>query len=95
MKTRLSIAFIGNLVDTVSTIILHHKYGFVEGNPAMAWLLQYPWLFASVKMVVMTAVLFWLWCNKESKYAKIASWIAAAVYWAIAIYYGIFFAVLL
>lgn len=95
MKKRLLIAFFGNLIDTASTIILYHGYGYTEANPIMAQLIQHPVLFTAVKMVAMTVVLVWLWRNKDSKYAKIASWVTAVTYGAIAIYYCIFFGVLL
>lgn len=95
MKTRLSIAFIGNLIDTAATIILYHRYGFTEANPLMALLLQFPVLFATVKLVVMSAVLLWLWRNRNSRYARYAALVAALVYGVIAIYYAVFFGILL
>ena len=95
MKTRLSITFVGNLIDTAATIILHHRYGYTEANPIMELLLQFPVLFATVKLSVMSAVLFWLWRNRNSRYARYAALIAAIVYGAIAIYYTVFFGILL
>ena len=95
MKKSVIIAGTGNLIDTAATIILHHRYGYTEANPIMSLLLQYPVLFASVKLVVMSAVLLWLWRNRNSRYARYAALVAALVYGAIAIYYTVFFGILL
>ena len=95
MKTLLSIGITGNLIDTIATLILYHKHGYTEANPIMAILVRTPWLFATVKIVVMTIIAVWLWRNKEYKNAQAAAWIIAIVYGLIAIYYGIFFAVII
>lgn len=95
MKTLLSIGITGNLIDTIATLILYHNYGYTEANPIMAILVRTPWLFVTVKIVVMTIIAVWLWRNKEYKNAQAAAWIIAIVYGLIAIYYGIFFAVIL
>jgi hypothetical protein len=87
MKNRLLIAWIGNLIDTASTVILCCVHGFTEINPIMAWLLRCPALFVAVKLTAMTSVVIWLWRNRNDKKANIASWIAAVVYGAIASYY--------
>ena len=87
MKTRLLIAWIGNLIDTASTVILCCGHGFAEVNPVMAWLLHIPVLFVAVKLTAMTAVVVWLWHNKDDKKANVASRIAAAVYGTMGIYY--------
>ena len=93
MKTRLIIAFIGNLIDAAATLYLT-SLGYTEANPVMARLLQYPVLFATVKMALMTTVLLWIWKRRGDRKASVASWIAAVTYAAIAIYYVIFFAFL-
>lgn len=95
MKSRLLIAWIGNLIDTASTVILCCGHCFVEVNPVMAWLLRCPALFVAVKLIAMTAVVIWLWRNRGDKKANIASWIAAAVYGALSVYYAKVFGVLL
>lgn len=94
MRTRLTIAGIGNLIDTISTIYLYNL-GFTEANPIMAQLLNYPILFALVKLSTMTVILVWLWRERESKYARIAAVVSAVLYGLIALYYAWFFAFLL
>lgn len=90
MKTLLTIAYLGNLIDTAATLYLH-SLGFVEANPVMARLLCHPVAFAAVKIVAMTAVVWWIWKRRGDRKADIASWIAAITYGTIAIYYVIFF----
>jgi hypothetical protein len=90
MKTRLTIAGIGNLIDTAATIYLTQK-GYTEANPVMAAMLDRPVLFAAVKIVTMTAVLLFLWHNREDRHAKPLATMVAVVYGAIAVYYGWFF----
>lgn len=90
MKNRLLIAWVGNLIDTASTVILCCVHGFTEINPIMAWLLRCPVLFVAVKLTAMTSVVIWLWHNRNEKRANIASWIVAVVYGAIATYYVVF-----
>lgn len=92
MKLCLIIAYIGNLIDTACTLYLCDK-GFVEANPIMARLLDYPALFAVVKILAMTAVCAWLWVSR-GRYARICAYLAAAVYGAIAVYYGVILAVM-
>lgn len=93
METRLSIAGIGNLIDTAATIYLTQK-GYTEANPAMAAMLDRPVLFAAVKIVAMTALLLFLWHRREDRHAKLLATIAAVVYGSIAVYYGVFFSVI-
>lgn len=95
MKARLFIGVIGNLIDTIATLILYYNYGYTEANPIMAILLKTPWLFVCVKLLVMTIIAVWLWRNKDYKNAQAAAWIIAIVYGLIAIYYGIFFTVII
>lgn len=90
MKLLLLIAWLGNLIDTAATLYLV-GLGYHEANPIMRQLLQYPRLFAAVKICTMTAALLWLWKERESKLAVMASWIAAVVYGAIAVYYAAWF----
>ena len=94
MKTRLIIAGLGNLIDTLSTVYLH-RLGYVEANPVMALLLSHPLLFILVKMAVFTALLLWLWHRREDRHAKPLAALAAIVYGAIAVYYGLFFVCLI
>ena len=90
MRTRLIIAGLGNLIDTLSTVYLHRQ-GFVEANPVMAALLSHPLLFILVKMAVFTALLLWLWKRRDDRHALPLAALAAIVYGAIAVYYGLFF----
>lgn len=94
MKLLLFIAWLGNLIDMVATLILV-AHGYHEANPIMRPLLNYPILFVAVKLGLMAALLCYLWRERESKLAVIASWIAAMIYTSISIYYGVFFAMLL
>ena len=90
MITRLIVAWIGNLIDALSTLHLV-KIGFVEANPVMRYVLQSPIMFLFVKIGTMTTMLFWLWRKREDKHAKPLATVAAAVYGAISVYYLWFF----
>jgi len=91
MKILLFTAWTGNAIDMASTVYLAN-HGFVEANPAMGWLLNFPVLFVPVKLGAMTALLRWLWHNREDRHAKPLAALAAAVYGAIAVYYAVLFA---
>ena len=93
MKTHLTIAFIGNLIDTAATLYLT-AMGYHELNPVMRPLLQAPVLFILVKLFAMGCALHILWRNRAHRAAHWMAWLAAAVYGAIAIYYGVFLTVL-
>lgn len=93
MRTRLIIAWLCNLVDIAATLYLS-GLGYVEANLAMAWLLQWPWLFSMVKLSAMTFVLLFLWNNREDRHALPLATFTAVVYGLIAIYYIVIFAVL-
>ena len=94
MKTRLIITGASNLADTAATLYLF-GCGYAEANPIMAWLLQWPLRFALVKIGAMTTVVAWLWWERDSRYARIASWVAAVTYGAVALYYIYFFTFLI
>ena len=94
METRLIFTWVCNLADTVSTLYLF-GCGYTEVNPVMAWLLQSPLRFALVKIGAMTTVVAWLWWERDSRYARIASWVAAVTYGAVALYYIFFFTFLI
>lgn len=86
MKTRLTIAYIGNLIDLIATLYLT-KQGFHEVNPFMRPLLGCPWLFAAVKILAMTWVCLFLWKRREDRHALPLATLAAVVYGLIAVYY--------
>lgn len=90
IRTSLLIAWLGNLVDMVSTLYLH-SIGYTEANPVMACLLDTPLVFALAKITLMTLLLLYLWQKREDKHAKVLSGLAAVIYGAITIYYGVFF----
>ena len=93
MKTRLTIAYIGNIIDTIAT--LHWtEHGFYEVNPFMRYLLDHPWLFATVKILAMTLVCLFLWKRREDRHALPLATFAAAVYGLIAAYYMVWMIVL-
>lgn len=89
MKTPLRIAYLGNLIDMVSTLYLY-GLGYTELNPIMAPLLRFPAVFAMVKCCAMGYALRILWRNKAHQMSKVLAWVAAAVYGVIAIYYAVF-----
>jgi hypothetical protein len=91
MKSLLFTAWIGNAIDMVSTLHLT-KNGFVEANPVMRRVLEYPAAFVLVKLGTMTALVFWLWHRRQDRHAKPLATIAAVVYGAISVYYLWFFA---
>ena len=88
----LIIAYIGNIIDTAATLYLMDK-GFIEVNPFMAMLLQSPFIFALVKIGVMTLLALRLWACRENKYARIAAWVAAVFFGALSLYYGVIIAI--
>lgn len=94
MKARLSIGVIGNLIDTIATLILYYNYGYTEANPIMAKLVELPFLFVVTKVTVINLLAVWLWKNRNDTHAKVLSWVLAIVYGAIAIYYAIFFVIM-
>lgn len=93
MKTRLIITGASNLADTAATLYLF-GCGYAEANPIMAWLLQWPGIFALIKIAAVTAIVIWLWHGRHSQYARLASWLAAVIYGAIALYYVCLFIIL-
>lgn len=80
---------LGNLIDTFSTLYLYQTGMFVELNPVMAFFLQNPFIFAVVKIGLITGILVRLWKEREHKYSKIAMNIGCWIYGLIAIYYAI------
>ena len=88
----LIIAYLGNIIDTVATLYLYSQGGR-ELNPFMAMLLKSPWMFAVVKISVVTLVVIRLWTCRESKNARIAAWVAAAIFGALSLYYCVIFAI--
>ena len=93
MKTRLTIAYIGNLIDLIATLYLT-KQGFHEVNPFMRPLLGCPWLFVTFKLLAMTWVCLFLWKRREDRHALPLATFAAAVYGLIAAYYMVWMIVL-
>ena len=93
MKTRLTIAYIGNLIDLIATLYLT-KQGFHEVNPFMRPLLACPWLFTAVKLLAMTLVCLFLWKRREDRHALPLATFASAVYGLIATYYMVWMIVL-
>ena len=94
MRTRLIIAGIGNLIDTIATLHLS-KLGCYELNPIMRHLLDWPVVFVLVKLTAMTGVCLFLWKNREDAHAMPLATFAAVVYGGIAVYYGWVFALLI
>lgn len=91
---KLVFIWICNLIDIVSTLILVRTGMFVEVNPLMALLLQTPFLFVIVKLGVMTAVVLYLWKQKEHKKARFVINVGCWIYGLIAAYYSVIFLLL-
>ena len=89
MIRKLYLIGFGNLIDTFSTLYLYQTGMFEELNPFMALLLQKPFLFAIIKISVMTIILVRLWQVREDKKSKIAINIGCWIYGLIALYYAI------
>lgn len=65
IKIKLLIAGIGNFIDGIATFILTQFYGFQEINPFMPWLLQWPVLAVTMKIIVITSLLFFIYHKKD------------------------------
>lgn len=88
-KFKLYLIGLGNLIDTLATLYLYQTGMFVELNPVMAFFLQNPFIFAVVKVGVITTILIRLWKEREHKYSQIAMNIGCWIYGLIAVYYAI------
>lgn len=86
MKILLLIAWLGNLIDTIATVYLT-SIGYVEANPIMAQLLNYPVIFVIVKLLLMTGLCAYLWLKRLDKHAMPMAIVAAIVYGPITTYY--------
>lgn len=93
MKLLLLIAWLGNLIDTIATVYLT-SLGYVEANPIMAQLLNYPVIFVLVKIALMTGLCAYLWLKRLDKHAMPLAIDAAIIYGLITAYYAWFFHVL-
>lgn len=85
--TPLLILYLGNLVDTIATLYFYTHHEFRELNPAMKYLLAYPGLFVFVKVVTVSIIVAILYRARNDKLARLASWIGACFYGALATYY--------
>lgn len=94
IKALLIIAGLGNLIDIIATLYLT-GIGFVELNPFMRWLLQYPIVYIIVKLGLMTGLLVWIWSHRKNKGALFVASIPALAYGSLAIYYIMFISILL
>lgn len=95
MKTKLIVAYIGNIIDVVATLILTQYYGFIEINPFMAWLLQWPILAVVCKITAVTSILAFIYYTKRDKYTNLMANIAAIIYGGLGLYYIIIFIMLI
>lgn len=94
MKTKLIIAGVGNFIDAIATFILTQRFSFMELNPIMAWLLQWP-VFAMVsKVIVVTGILLFAYYTKRQQYMNIFATFAALLYGSMGIYYIVMFMML-
>ena len=91
MKTKLIIAGIGNLIDTIATYIVTQYYGAQELNPFMSWLLQWPKFAMALKFVIVTSLLVYTWYSERTKYSGMFATIAAWLYCSIGVYYIVYF----
>ena len=93
MKARLIATAVFNIIDIIATLVTTQS-GFVEVNPVAALLLNEPNVFAFVKFTIVTALLLYLWANRQHRLARVASWIAFSMYGLLALYYAVVFYVL-
>lgn len=93
MKARLIATAVFNIIDIIATLITTQN-GFVEVNPVAALLLNEPNIFLFVKFTLVTALLLYLWVNRQHRLARVASWIAFSMYGLLALYYAVVFYVL-
>ena len=93
MKTRLTTAFIFNLIDTFITLNVTQR-GYVELNPVTRILLYCPTVFACVKIFLVACVLQVIWDNRTERLASVASWCAVGIYGAVMLHYLITFIIL-
>lgn len=91
MKLCLLLLSLFNLIDTAATLHFTRSGIMTELNPFMAVLLEYPALFVAVKVLAMTAIVIYLWANRQHKFARIGTRIGVVLYGCIAIYYIIIF----
>ncbi len=92
MNLRLIIAYIGNLVDIGATLYLTQRGWGYEINPLSRWLLGDPCLFVLVKIAAMTLAVLACQHGREKKIVRALSWVLAAEYGAVALYYAWLFA---
>lgn len=91
VKAKLIIAGIGNFIDGIATFILTQFYGFQELNPFMLVLLQWPVLAITLKIMVVTSLLFYIYHKKDEKYMNGLATFAASFYGFMGLYYILIF----
>ena len=91
IKTKLIIAGVGNFIDAMATYILTQYLGFIEINPTMDWMLQWPELAIAFKIISVTAILLFAYYTKRQKYINGFATFAAILYGAMGIYYLVIF----
>ena len=94
MKTKLIIAWIGNIIDAFSTVYLLSNHSFYEINPLMRWLLQWPILAVVCKLVVVGGILIYIYCKRNTKYANAMANFAALLYGGLGVYYLLLLSIL-
>lgn len=95
MKTRLIIAWLGNLIDIFATLHLMTYFGGEEINPISAFLLQWPPLFIAIKLLSATVAIIGIWYFRNRTIFKVLSWIFFIVYLLVFIYYAAIAAILI
>ena len=91
MKTRLIVAWLGNLIDTIATVYLTSYCDGMEINPISAVMLEKPFLFILVKVLMMTISAIFIWRFRDRPFFKVTSWMLFVEYLAVAIYYACIF----
>ena len=94
MLFRLIIAWFCNLFDVICTLYFYTNYDGEELNPISAWLLQWPPVFVTVKIVGMTVLVGLLLYKKEWLFCRIVEWWLFVVYTLTAAYYLFFFMII-
>ncbi len=80
LRNILSAIGLFNAADCLLTLHLL-QYGFVEGNPLMASVVETPW-FVLIKIVLVPAALYFVWIVRDrvGKVASAALWVCAGIY---------------
>lgn len=95
VRTRLAIAYLGNLIDTAATLHLYLNDLGEELNPISIVLLRCPPAFVAYKILMMTAAVVLIWLKRDLILCIIMSWFLCVIYILTAAYYLFCYAILM